>query len=83
MWKHYYRGTDAVVLVVDSSDHYKVLESKHDLWNILKEKELKTTIFLVMANKQDLPGAASSEEVSKELEVDRVKDRPICKCTHD
>ncbi len=64
-----------MVLVVDSSDHYKVLESKHEMWNILKEKELKTTIFLVMVNKQDLPGAASSEEVSKEFELDRINDQ--------
>lgn len=80
MWKHYFRGTDALILVVDSTDHYRVLESKHDLWTTLKEKELRNSVFLVMANKQDLPEAASVEEVSRELEVERVKDRPIREC---
>jgi len=80
MWKHYYRGTDVLVLVVDSTDHYKVLEAKHDLCTLLKEKELRRAIFLVMANKQDLFEAASPDDIARELEVDQVKDRPIREC---
>ena len=69
-----------LVLVVDSTDHYKVLEAKHDLSTLLKEKELRRAIIVVMANKQDLSQAATAEDIARELEVDKVKDRPIREC---
>ena len=50
-------------------------ECKDELWRFLGEDELKSTTLLVMANKQDLPGALSVEEVKGKLGLDKIRDR--------
>lgn len=42
---------------------------------MLSEEELANAKLLVLANKQDLPGAASAAEVSERLGLDKLKDR--------
>ena len=46
---------------------------------MLEEEELKNVIVLVMANKQDLPNAMSVEEIAEKLEIEKIRDRTICK----
>ena len=38
-------------------------DAKFELLQLLEEEELKRTTLLVLANKQDMPGAATSAEV--------------------
>ena len=40
------------------------IQAKEELTNLLSEPELSETVFLVLANKRDLPGALSVAEVS-------------------
>ena len=80
--RHYYRSTNALVFVIDSSDRETIVESKDELWRLLREEELnKDVAILIMANKQDLPNAMSVAEIAEILEVQEIKHRKIRKQT--
>ena len=80
LWRHYYQNTDVIILVVDSNDRDRITESGEELKRLLAEEQLKDAALLVMANKQDLPNAMSVTEITEKLEIDKIKDRKICKC---
>ena len=46
-----------MIFVVDSTDKERLEYSKQELEIMLQEEELKGVPVLVLANKQDLPGA--------------------------
>lgn len=73
LWRHYYTGTNALIFVVDSNDRNRVKEAGEELHRIISDKELKDVTVLVFANKQDLPGAMSANEVSDALELAKLK----------
>ena len=77
--RHYFANTDALVYVVDSNDHERISEAKEELHTFLCDKELKDTILLVIANKQDLPGAMSVEEVTEKLNLHSITSHSWCK----
>ncbi|XP_003403201.1 E3 ubiquitin-protein ligase TRIM23 [Bombus terrestris] len=64
LWKHYYHNTQAVIFVVDASDRSRFEEAQNELSKIVNERELKDALFLIYANKQDLAGCASVEELT-------------------
>ena len=74
-WRCYYQGCDAIIYVVDSSDKDRIGISKEELLSMLSEEELKSAILLVLANKQDLPGALSEAEVSAALGLAALRNR--------
>ena len=58
MWRYYYQDVKAVIFVVDSADHERLEEEcKEELHHLMNEEELKDAVFLIFANKQDMPGA--------------------------
>ncbi|XP_076684556.1 E3 ubiquitin-protein ligase TRIM23 isoform X2 [Andrena cerasifolii] len=63
LWKHYYHNTQAVIFVVDASDRSRFEEAQNELSKIVNERELKDALFLIYANKQDIAGCASVEEL--------------------
>ncbi|KAK2711746.1 E3 ubiquitin-protein ligase TRIM23-like isoform X2 [Artemia franciscana] len=65
LWKHYYLHTQAVIFVVDSVDRDRFAEATAELTKIANEKELRNSALLILANKQDLPSAASVEEITQ------------------
>ncbi|XP_075071450.1 uncharacterized protein LOC142160466 [Mixophyes fleayi] len=67
LWKYYFINTDGLVFVVDSADPERFLEAKSELNAILETDEMRGVPFLVMANKQDLPGSRSPAELTEEL----------------
>ena len=74
--KHYFPNTDALVYVIDSTDIERFDKCKEELWRVLKEPELpETTLLLVMANKQDVSTAVSTEEIAKRFELEKISDR--------
>ena len=75
LYRHYYQNTDVIILVVDSNDRERISESKDEFWRLLGEDELKSALFLIMANKQDLPNAMSVEEVTDKLDLHKIRDR--------
>eukprot|EP01012_Entosiphon_sulcatum_P017291 TRINITY_DN22083_c0_g1_i1.p2 TRINITY_DN22083_c0_g1~~TRINITY_DN22083_c0_g1_i1.p2 ORF type:complete len:189 (+),score=33.16 TRINITY_DN22083_c0_g1_i1:75-641(+) len=68
LWRHYFHGTDGVIFVVDSNDRERVGKARDELHRMLgEEPELSGSAVLVLANKQDLPHAMSTAEVTEQL----------------
>ncbi|KAN0028669.1 hypothetical protein ACTFIV_010518 [Dictyostelium citrinum] len=71
-WRNYYEENDAVIWVVDSSDIRRIDDCKYELKKLLEEEKFAGASFLVFANKQDLDGAMTSEEISKYLDLEQL-----------
>ncbi|XP_042863809.1 ADP-ribosylation factor-like [Penaeus japonicus] len=69
LWRHYYQNTTAIIYVVDSSDQERIKEAREELEAVLESEEVAGVPLLVMANKQDLPGALSVPQVSEGLNL--------------
>ena len=82
-WRCYYPNTQAVIYVVDSSDVDRIGTAAQEFHAILEEEELKDAVVLVLANKQDLPGALDAAQVSEALGLASIKTRQwsIFKCS--
>ncbi len=74
--RHYYRHTDGVIYVIDSSDKERLSKSKELLDAILSSSDLKNVPFLVMANKQDI-ATLTENEIHEGLDLESIKDRPL------
>lgn len=73
-WATYYRGTHAVLMVVDSTDRSRIAIVKDELFRILQHDELQQAALLVFANKQDLKNAMTPAEISDALSLHSIKD---------
>lgn len=62
-WRNYFESTDGLVWVVDSADKMRLSNCKEELNNLLREERLAGATLLVLANKQDVPGALSSKDI--------------------
>ena len=69
VWSTYYVGAHAVVLVIDSTDRERLPVVREELTAITANDELQRACLLVLANKQDLPGALSPMEISQQLKL--------------
>ncbi|CAH1992821.1 unnamed protein product [Acanthoscelides obtectus] len=67
LWKSYTRCTDGIVFVLDSVDVERMEEAKMELIRTVKAPENSSVPILVLANKQDLPGAREPRELEKLL----------------
>lgn len=47
-------GTQGLIFVVDSSDRNRMEEARQELHRIINDREMKDSLLLVFANKQDL-----------------------------
>ncbi|XP_039256873.1 ADP-ribosylation factor-like protein 2 [Styela clava] len=72
-WRNYFESTDGLVWVVDSADKRRMEDCIKELQLLLVEERLAGATLLVFANKQDLPGSLSSEEIKEVLELDSIK----------
>jgi hypothetical protein len=45
--------------VVDSADRARIDEARQELHRIINDREMKDSLLLVFANKQDIPGCMS------------------------
>jgi len=76
LWRHYFLNTRAVIFVVDSNDTNRLKEARDELWKVLESPELSNAVLLVFANKQDLPNAASKDEIAAQLDLYNVNSHP-------
>lgn len=65
LWRSYTRCTDGIVFVVDSTDTERMDEAKMELVRTVRAPENHHVPILVLANKQDLPGARDAKQVEK------------------
>jgi len=76
LWRHYYTGTQGLIFVVDSRDRTRMDEARDELHRILADREMRHCVLLVFANKQDLAGAMSPQEMTERLGLYAIQDRP-------
>ncbi|XKL62261.1 hypothetical protein PGB90_002094 [Kerria lacca] len=82
-WRNYFECTDGVIWVVDSADKRRLQDCSVELHSLLLEEQLAGATLLIFANKQDLPGALSPEEIRQVLDLDSIKTHHwrIIKCS--
>lgn len=56
--------------MVDSVDSWRLEECRSQLRDILNQEKLAGASLLILANKQDLSGALTYQEISKKLALD-------------
>ncbi len=62
-WRNYFESTDGLVWVVDCADRMRMDACRDELNILLQEERLAGATLLVLANKQDLPGALGAQEI--------------------
>lgn len=89
LWRHYFANTQFCLFFIDSNDKQRISESREELHRMLNEDELRNCLFIVLANKQDLPNAMSPQEVSEKLGLFEIRRTipiqvfPICAISGD
>lgn len=64
-----------LLYVIDSSDRERFQEAKKELDSILDDDEMRGVPVVVLANKQDLPNAASTGDIVEILDLHKQRDR--------
>lgn len=84
LWRTYAKGAEAIIFVIDSSDHNSIEEAKIELAQINKYPEIANLPILILANKQDLPGAIDIEQLHAMLNLNEIQSprlfKVICAC---
>ena len=73
LWRHYYENVDALIFVVDSADTMRMGTARSELQRLVSAEELSSAIVLVFANKQDLNGALSAQDMANQLDLRSLK----------
>ena len=72
-WRNYFETTDGLIWVVDSADRRRLQDCKKELHGLLQEERLLGATLLVFANKQELQGALTVEDIKTTLQLDDIK----------
>ena len=68
LFRHYMDGMDAVVFVVDSTDRERLDEAVDELFTtVIPTVEEDQVPVLVLANKQDVAGVMSPDEIKQAI----------------
>ncbi|CAG2116873.1 unnamed protein product, partial [Medioppia subpectinata] len=67
LWRSYTRCTDGIIFVIDSQDEERLEDAKMELMRTARAPENSRVPILVLANKQDLPGARDANELTRLL----------------
>eukprot|EP00601_Ochromonadales_sp_CCMP2298_P002927 CAMPEP_0173180220 /NCGR_PEP_ID=MMETSP1141-20130122/6580_1 /TAXON_ID=483371 /ORGANISM="non described non described, Strain CCMP2298" /LENGTH=186 /DNA_ID=CAMNT_0014103017 /DNA_START=52 /DNA_END=612 /DNA_ORIENTATION=+ len=68
-WRNYFEQTDGIIWVVDSVDRFRLEECRSHLRELLTQEKLAGSSLLIFANKQDLGGALSFEQIAEYLDL--------------
>ncbi|XP_072304619.1 ADP-ribosylation factor 4-like [Eucyclogobius newberryi] len=67
LWRHYFTNTQGLIFVVDSNDPERIKDAAEELQRMLQEDELRGVALLIFANKQDLPHAMTTADITDAL----------------
>lgn len=74
-WRNYFETTDGIVWVVDSTDRNRIADCKRELDSVLQQERLAGASLLIFANKQDINGALTPEEIAQMLDLNAITRR--------
>ncbi|XP_045153539.1 ADP-ribosylation factor-like protein 14 [Echinops telfairi] len=72
MWDCYCENIDGLVYVVDCTDLGRLEDSRREFEHILKNEHIKNVPVVLLANKQDVPGALSAEDLTRMFKVKKL-----------
>eukprot|EP00042_Codosiga_hollandica_P059740 m.920235 g.920235 ORF g.920235 m.920235 type:complete len:187 (-) comp62296_c0_seq1:214-774(-) len=78
MWERYCRGVNAILFMIDASDHSKFDEARRELHALLERSQLEGIPLLVLGNKNDVPSAIGVEQIIDSLNLKAIGDREVC-----
>lgn len=78
-WRNYFEQTDGIVWVVDSSAPERLHLCRQELAQVLQEDRMLSASLLILANKQDVRGAVSIDEIKGALGWESLEARCSCK----
>ncbi|TRX93486.1 hypothetical protein FHL15_005761 [Xylaria flabelliformis] len=79
LWRHYFSGTQGLIFVIDSSDRQRIEEARQELHRIINDREMKDSLLLVFANKQDVKDGMSYYYTSAGLTCAELRSLTIVK----
>ncbi|XP_063775660.1 ADP-ribosylation factor-like protein 14 [Pseudophryne corroboree] len=68
-WCYYFENTDGLVYVVDSTNKQTLDEAKKEFQFIVQNELIKNVPVVVLANKQDLPGALNADDITRKFNM--------------
>lgn len=71
----FYRNTELIVFVVDSSNIKCLDQARKELQRILVRRQLQNVPLILLANKQDRPGAICNQELARYFGLCEIHDR--------
>ncbi|EWS74759.1 ADP-ribosylation factor(Arf)/Arf-like (Arl) small GTPase family protein (macronuclear) [Tetrahymena thermophila SB210] len=69
-WHHYYKNSNALLFVIDSSNIERFSEAKQTLNMLLENPNIPDIPILILANKQDI-AAVNTERLQEQLELNQ------------
>ncbi|KAJ3195887.1 hypothetical protein HK101_010719 [Irineochytrium annulatum] len=88
LWRHYFAGCNGLVFVVDSKDAQRFDEARTELHKVLETPDMAGVPVVIIANKQDLPGAHPPDDLIRSLRLNSLNTKkwkviPGCAKTGD
>ncbi|KAA8895172.1 ADP-ribosylation factor family protein [Sphaerosporella brunnea] len=72
-WRNYFEKTDALIWVVDSTDRFRLENCAEELAGLLQQERLLGASLLVFANKTDVNGCMTLDEIREGLRLDDIQ----------
>ncbi|XP_012382133.1 ADP-ribosylation factor-like protein 14 [Dasypus novemcinctus] len=72
VWGCYCENTDGLLYVVDSTDKQRLEKSRRAFEHILKNEHIKNIPVVLLANKQDKPGALTAEDITRLFKLNKL-----------
>ena len=76
-WHAFFEGSDGVVFVVDGTDKARFEEAKKEFITAVSKDRNNAMSWLLLVNKQDLPGCSLSQEVAEVFKVGELKTKRV------
>ncbi|GAA28259.1 ADP-ribosylation factor-like protein 6 [Clonorchis sinensis] len=78
LWEHYYQDCDAIIYVIDSADHLRLVVTQDELEQMLQHRSIikRTIPILFLANKMDLEDSRPASEIAEILELTKIRHKP-------
>ncbi|EAY12385.1 small GTP-binding protein, putative [Trichomonas vaginalis G3] len=77
LWSIYAKQADLIIYVVDAADYESILQCQNNLESLFEDAHYKNKPLIVIANKQDIPGCISAEDLYTSLQLKDEGDRKI------
>ncbi|KAM6540111.1 ADP-ribosylation factor-like protein 2 [Fusarium falciforme] len=72
-WRNYFEKTDALIWVVDATDRLRIEDCRDELQGLLLEERLAGASILVFANKTDVEGCMTEQEILSALQLESIR----------